>query len=652
MKNLVFFLVLLLSNFVNGQNLLVVNEQILPDSIDNIEFFPPAVKQQNVPDCTHMALIRNLKSSIYNREYHRNPQLAENQFSHTFVWNQNIIPEYEMSTVDQGFYFMKYQGCATIKDFAANEQSTELKPSIEIREKALKYRSKRLFDGNFSVETSFKDKNGVTKRLNSLKDSLSKGKCFTLAVFLYNSFFFEMNENNRMYSYYSNADSETHRIPHVVTVVGYNDRIGHGGAFKVLDASTDRITDGIFYLDFNWFYAFNQDFQYYFLEEDFSAPATTTVLHLSISSGLIPDDIFNGRYIFADTLLSFWRVFETRVIDFQHFFDYAYNRNQFQVTSINGNRIKLRSNQLFAPANNSEGNYEIVKDLTEIDNLKSLSVTVFDPISAEYIGEAGQTIYSYSDRAANCQVNSATIHFLETNKNVQAQVTELSDTTIVVNNFYSELSLLYWNAAWSNPGFVKTCTSVLKRTLITFTIEEPATLVITNPPSTLNALTNKTLSYSFEVQNNDGPVTFSFLNKPAEASITSDGKLTFKSAKIGTYRFTVIASNSKATDSCPVAVKVELGTATEDIEIPEGSFDVFPNPLSYVANIKFALPKRGTVNIGIYNSVGQSIGNIVNQTYEAGEQTLEYDASSLRSGVYIFCLKSGAFSKSIKIVKQ
>jgi hypothetical protein len=76
----------------------------------------------------------------------------------------------------------------------------------------------------------------------------------------------------------------------------------------------------------------------------------------------------------------------------------------------------------------------------------------------------------------------------------------------------------------------------------------------------------------------------------------------------------------------------------------------YPNPFNPVTNIKFSLPKEGLVTLLIYDALGKEVATIVNEYKTAGTYNVDFDASSLSSGIYFCKLKSGDFSSVMKMV--
>ncbi len=72
----------------------------------------------------------------------------------------------------------------------------------------------------------------------------------------------------------------------------------------------------------------------------------------------------------------------------------------------------------------------------------------------------------------------------------------------------------------------------------------------------------------------------------------------------------------------------------------------YPNPFNPTTIIKFALPVDSRVKINVYNSLGQLVETLVYKEMESGYHEIDFDASRLASGVYLYQLQAGDPSTS------
>jgi len=69
----------------------------------------------------------------------------------------------------------------------------------------------------------------------------------------------------------------------------------------------------------------------------------------------------------------------------------------------------------------------------------------------------------------------------------------------------------------------------------------------------------------------------------------------------------------------------------------------YPNPFNPSTTIQFALPKQANVKITVYNSIGEEVATLINREMNAGFQSINFDASNLSSGLYLYKIKAGNF---------
>ncbi|MDP1676042.1 MAG: T9SS type A sorting domain-containing protein [Bacteroidota bacterium] len=76
----------------------------------------------------------------------------------------------------------------------------------------------------------------------------------------------------------------------------------------------------------------------------------------------------------------------------------------------------------------------------------------------------------------------------------------------------------------------------------------------------------------------------------------------------------------------------------------------YPNPFNPATNIKFSIPQSGMVSLKVFDILGREVMNIFNQFQEAGSYTVNFDASKLATGIYMYRLESGSFSSVKKMM--
>lgn len=79
----------------------------------------------------------------------------------------------------------------------------------------------------------------------------------------------------------------------------------------------------------------------------------------------------------------------------------------------------------------------------------------------------------------------------------------------------------------------------------------------------------------------------------------------------------------------------------------------YPNPFNPSTVIKYSLPRSGHIELTIFNLIGQAVSELVNETKEAGNHQITFDASNLPSGVYFYRLTfdGGKETKKMMLVK-
>ncbi len=76
----------------------------------------------------------------------------------------------------------------------------------------------------------------------------------------------------------------------------------------------------------------------------------------------------------------------------------------------------------------------------------------------------------------------------------------------------------------------------------------------------------------------------------------------------------------------------------------------FPNPFNPTTTISFTIPNSDMVSVKVYNINGQLVETMVDEYYNVGEYTINWNGNSQPSGVYLVRMESGEFVQTQKVI--
>jgi hypothetical protein len=76
----------------------------------------------------------------------------------------------------------------------------------------------------------------------------------------------------------------------------------------------------------------------------------------------------------------------------------------------------------------------------------------------------------------------------------------------------------------------------------------------------------------------------------------------------------------------------------------------YPNPFNPSTVIKYSLAERSNVTLDVYDVLGKKVASLINSNQEAGTHQINFDASNLASGFYVYTLNTGNFTSSKKMM--
>ncbi len=97
------------------------------------------------------------------------------------------------------------------------------------------------------------------------------------------------------------------------------------------------------------------------------------------------------------------------------------------------------------------------------------------------------------------------------------------------------------------------------------------------------------------------------------------------------------------------------GTISTQIAVADDSPTAFtvaqnvPNPFNPTTTISFTLTKAGRTTVEVYNVAGQKVDTLVNASLKTGSHSVTWNAAKFSAGVYFYTVKSGSFSRTLKM---
>jgi hypothetical protein len=97
-------------------------------------------------------------------------------------------------------------------------------------------------------------------------------------------------------------------------------------------------------------------------------------------------------------------------------------------------------------------------------------------------------------------------------------------------------------------------------------------------------------------------------------------------------------------------LKKESALTPTDVPTEYSLYSNYPNPFNPTTNIKFDLPSDGLVQLKVFDILGNEVATLINEQKVAGRYEVNFNASSLASGVYIYKIQAGSFINSKKMI--
>ena len=76
----------------------------------------------------------------------------------------------------------------------------------------------------------------------------------------------------------------------------------------------------------------------------------------------------------------------------------------------------------------------------------------------------------------------------------------------------------------------------------------------------------------------------------------------------------------------------------------------YPNPFNPSTTIKYSIPKVSFVTLKVYDILGREVATLVNEEKTTGNYQVNFDASGVSTGVYLYKIQAGSYIQTKKMI--
>jgi hypothetical protein len=95
---------------------------------------------------------------------------------------------------------------------------------------------------------------------------------------------------------------------------------------------------------------------------------------------------------------------------------------------------------------------------------------------------------------------------------------------------------------------------------------------------------------------------------------------------------------------------VELSYSDENVISNYSLSQNYPNPFNPVTTISYQIPADGFVTLKVYDILGKEVASLVNEQKTSGRYNVQFDGSSLSSGIYFYKISSEGYVETKKLM--
>jgi len=76
----------------------------------------------------------------------------------------------------------------------------------------------------------------------------------------------------------------------------------------------------------------------------------------------------------------------------------------------------------------------------------------------------------------------------------------------------------------------------------------------------------------------------------------------------------------------------------------------YPNPFNPSTTISFSIPQQTNVSLKVYDVLGREVAELINKEMSTGSYKVDFDASNLSSGIYVYKITAGTYRNAKKML--
>jgi hypothetical protein len=162
----------------------------------------------------------------------------------------------------------------------------------------------------------------------------------------------------------------------------------------------------------------------------------------------------------------------------------------------------------------------------------------------------------------------------------------------------------------------------------------------------LTSTTYVTSQFAFPDSVNNAVYNTSLYVAKGQNSLTNATDSIFQSANPEGQVMTVTQNATTGGYDGTFTIGINLPTGVNDSQIELEGFALYqnyPNPFNPTTTIAYHLPVNSEVKLTVYDVYGREVAMPVAAKQSAGTHKVEFDASKLNSGFYLYTLRAGSF---------